>query len=392
MAINIYREPNETSTPYLPIYFDVSSDEATIVSMISDVYVDGALVSTIDKDPILGTTDTFRFEVGEILKKHFTNDLLDTSVTTGIRQSSGSALNYYIRTFEVLDNGTTLDTSWSEDGAGTNYSQSTTAYSFDGIMHYSQDLTNYVLNSATEGLFLTNRPLASFAVTPKYKFSKILRGVPIELGLLSEQDVELRITEYDSSFGVVSDTIESVITPTNNKAIAQHSGAYDSTTAYLRFRVRDSGSNPISLNHLYKIIDSCGDETVVRWKNQYGGYDHYFFQGNSKKKAKSRQKTYEKRLEFGYSIGDRGETVRMSDNKEDFEIYTATEYFETIDWLHEIFESTDVAISTGATYLDNEYTPIIVTGGSQRSLDNENPITQFSLKYRLANPKESQVG
>jgi hypothetical protein len=392
MAINIYREPNETSTPYLPVYFDVSSDLGTITSMIADVYVDGSLVSTVDKEPILGTTDTFRFEVGEILKKHFVNDFDNNVISKGLRQSVGSALNYHIRAFEVLDNGVTLDTSWTESGAGTNYTQSTTAYSFDGIMHYNQTLSDYICNDENNDLLLTNRPFGSTTTQKDYETSKLLNGIPFEIGFLSEQDVQFRVTEYDDSFNILLDSTYSTITPTNNKALIQQSGVYTTGIKYLRFRLWDSTSSPIALPYIFKVVDGCGDETVIRWKNQYGGYDYYFFEGNSKKKSKSRQKTYSKRLEYGYSIGDRGDTVRTSDNKEDFEIYTSTENYRTIDWLHEIFESTDVYILTGGTNAANAYTPIIITGGNTNNLNNDNAITQFSLKYRLANPKESQVG
>jgi len=112
MAIDIYREPSETSTPYSPIYFDVSSDLGTITSMIADVYVNSSLVGTFNKEPLLGTTDSFRFEVGDVLKKHFTNDLTVTGIgSKALRNSNGSALNYHIRAFEVEDNGTTFDTS-----------------------------------------------------------------------------------------------------------------------------------------------------------------------------------------------------------------------------------------------------------------------------------------
>ncbi len=388
MAINIYREPDETSTPYLPVYMDASSDLGTIVNMIADVYVDNTLVSTIDKEPILGTTNTFRFEVGEILKKHFTNDVATGALTNGLRQSVGSALNYHIRAFEVLDNGTTLDTSWTENGTGTNYVQSTTAYAFDGLMHYSQSLSDYICDSSATDMMLTNRPFATAAAQKDYETSKLLNGVAFEMGFLAEQDTQFRVTEYDNDFNVLLDSTYSSITPTNNKALIQQSGTYTAGISYLRLRLWDSSGNPIAQPYIFKVVDSCGDETTVRWKNQYGGYDYYFFEGNSKKKSKSRQKTYKQRLDYGYSIGDRGETVRTSDNKEDFEIYTKTENYRVIDWLHEIFESTDVAILTGT----NEYTPIIITSGNPNNLNDDNTVVQFSLKYRLANSKESQVG
>ncbi len=391
MAINIYREPNDTSTPYSPVYFDVSSDLGTITSMIADVYVNSTLVGTFNKEPLLGTTDSFRFEVGEVLKKHFTNDLTFTGIGgKALRNSNGSALSYYIRAFEVLDNGTTFDTSWSEDGAGTNYSQSTTLKAFDGVIHHNQDLNDYICNTTSDKM-LTNRPFIE-SVDSRYKTSKFFIGREFELGFLSEQVSQFRYQEFDSDFTQLLDTSYSNITPNNNKAFYQHDGTFTSGTRYIRFRVWDNTSNPIDAPHIYEVVTPCVDSKTIYWKNQYGCYDYYVFEGNYKKSATSRKKTYEKRLDFGANNQERGETVRLSDNKERFTIYTKTENYRTIDWLHEILQSTDVYLYDDSRGKSYAYFPIVVTGGSSPSLNDDDVITQFSLTYELANKKQSQLG
>lgn len=395
MAISIYREPSQTSSPYLPVYFDCSSNTGTITSMIADVYVNGSLVSTIDKQPIIGTTNTFRFEVGEILKKHFTNDITTTGIgSEAVRVANGSDLNYYIRAFEVLDNGTTFDTSWTESGAGTTYQQSSTLYAIDGLFHHDQDIDDFICDDDTK-LLLTNRPFVT-GQDKSYKSSKLLRGQEFELGFLREGSTQFRYQEFNSSFGTLVDTSFSTTAFVNGKYYFQHSGSYDDSAKYIRFRVWNAASSPVSSAHIYELVDGCGDETVIFWKNQYGAYDHYFFMGNKKKKAKSKWKTSSKRLEFNHSITDRGDYVLRAENDEEFEVYTKSENRRTIDWLHEISQSTDVYVYQQEDKISRigtkSYIPIIVTGINQNSTNEDSPVLQFSLTYRYAYPKLSQIG
>lgn len=394
MAINIYREPDETSTPYNPIYFDVSSDLATITGMIADVYVNSSLVGSFSKEPLIDTSNTFRFDVGDVLKKHFTRDItLDGIAVNALRQSSGSALNYHIRAFEVSDNGLTFDTSWSEEGAGTNYAQSTTLKAFDGIIDYNQELSDYICSSDTSYI-LTNRPFIT-GVDASFNTSKILRGQEFELGFLSEQTTQFRYKEFDANFSIILDTSFSNITPTNNKAFFQHNGVYSSNAKFAGFRVRDNVGNAINSPYIFEVVDACEDDNIVFWKNQYGAYDYYTFKGNYKKSANSRQKTYDKRLNYNNNNYDRGETVRVIENKETFTIYTMTESTKVINWLHEILRSTDVYIYSNGTDVrsgDSKYLPIIVSGASSASLNDDEPIVQFSLNYRFANAKQSHLG
>ena len=189
MAINIYSEPNSMASPYRPLFMDVSSDEGTISRMIGDVYVNGTLQATIEKQPILGTNDTFRFEIGDVLKKYLFSEFNETSSPPEVLDNTTSALSYYVRAFEVLDNGSTLDTSWSEAGAGTNYQQSTTLYSFNGVNQHEDTMSNYIANGSTKK-FLTNRP----------QNSKILNNQDFYLGALIETSGFSTLfyqTEYD---------------------------------------------------------------------------------------------------------------------------------------------------------------------------------------------------
>lgn len=365
--MTITRNPDTISTPYSPIYFDVSSDLGTISSMIADVYVDSVLVATIDKTPLLGYTDTFRFEVGEILKKHFALDL-DTDITAIELVVAGfSANNYKVRFFEVSDNGITLDTSWTEAGAGTNYLESSTYYTFDGVIHYGQDINDYIATDDTS-LFLSNRPFATSLNI--INASSIVNGIPFELGILTTFSGKVTYKCYSAAGGLLSTNSTSIVAPTNDKLVFKHTGAFDTGTAYFTVQFFLHPSTEKTALHVYKVIKPCS-YNVICWKNQYGNYERFAFEGNIRKSASSNSDTYEKRLEYGYASTDRGVAVRSVQNREEFEVFTKTENRYTINWLHEISQSTDVYYYNHLLSGASRYIPIIVKSVSSQSTNEE---------------------
>jgi hypothetical protein len=258
-------------------------------------------------------------------------------------------------------------------------------------MHHQQQLSDYTCNSSTD-LFLTNVKYNEGAAYV-YRQPTATRGIPFEIGFLCDSSCDIRYLELDSDFNVLSDSYLGSLLPTNNKAITQIYGDYNASAKYFRIRLYNSALSVISRTYNYIIVDGCEDDVTIFWKNQYGSYDQYSFGGNYKKSAKSRQKTYSKRLNYNHDIIDRGDKVRLSDNRETFTVYTQTEDTYTIDYLHEILQSTDVYLySLAGTRSIKELIPIIVTNGSSQSLNDDDVVTQFSLTYELANKKKSQLG
>ena len=156
MAITITSEPNTVSSPYRPTFIDCSSDLGTIVRMIADVYVRGTRVTTIDKSPQLGTTDSFRFELGEVLQKELESEYTAATSIIDFNDDVLSSASYYVRLFEVYTSGSVFDTSWTEDGTGVGYQQSSTLNTFNGVNQHQQDISDYQTGS-TSKKFLTNR-------------------------------------------------------------------------------------------------------------------------------------------------------------------------------------------------------------------------------------------
>ena len=383
MAIRIYTEPNQISSPYRPNYFDVSSDLGTIIRMIADVYVDGTLVTTIDKDPKLGFSNQFRFEVGDVLKKYLTSDFVTINNAVDVSTDLASSNNYYIRAFEVLDNSSTstFDTSWSEDGAGTNYTQSSTLSTFNGVNQHQQTLSDYIASSGASK-FITNRPNLSYV--PKSDF---------RIGILTEEIVaDITVNTYDGLNGsgsLVNSTTSSAVAPIDDKVwFGIQVSSFASTVK--SFSV--TASNPfiaaeITETMTFNLVDACEDDLTVYWQNHWGEFDNYLFKGKQNQKTKNKTTSITNRLNLDYSVGDRGKKDLTKANTRTFTAYTDTRKSAIIEWLAEIGESVDVKIIKGG-----EVIPVNVTNITSTIEDSERTPSQIAITFEEANKRINQIG
>lgn len=382
MAISIYTEPNQISSPYRPNYFDVSSDLGTIIRMIADVYVDGTLVTTIDKDPKLGFSNQFRFEVGDVLKKYLTSDFATITSNYDTITDLASANSYYIRAFEVLDNSSTstFDTSWSEEGAGTNYAQSSTLSTFNGVNQHQQTLSNYLVDDSTD-LFITNRPNLSYV--PRSDF---------RIGVLTEEaSTYLEVNTYTSINGVGSPTTNNsypLATVNNKVCYGVQLGELSSMIKSFSVKaISVSGITDITETMTFNIVDGCGDDLTVYWQNHWGEFDNYLFKGKQNQKTKNKTTSIDNRLNLDYSVGDRGKKDLTKRNTRTFTAYTDTRKSAIIEWLAEIGESVDVKIVK-----DSEVIPVNVTKVTSTIEDSERIPSQISITFEEANKRINQIG
>jgi len=380
MSVTIYNTPDTISTPYRPTYFDCSSDLGTIARMIADVYVNGSLVTTIDKDPLLGETDQFRFEVGDILKKYVTSDFVD--ITSSLQGFNGldSANNCYLRVFEVLDNGSTFDTSWTEGGSGTNYAQNSTIYTFNGVNQHQQDLSDYIASSSTSN-FLTNRP--QYSETPRGKF---------RIGVLTnETSLRANLILYSGRDGTgtaLSNSNSSFITPTNKRAtFGCDLSDYTLSAKSFKITLYDAFASAKTKTLIYNIVDSCDNATTLFWQNHWGEFDTYLFGGRKRQKTKTKTTSLKKKLNLSYNSDDRGLTDIEKVNTRSYTIYTKTHNKDVTKWLAEIDESVDVRILK-----DGEVISINVLSVSSTIEDSERGIYQISVNYVESNQRINQLG
>ena len=94
----------------------VSSNDATIVRCIADIYVGGVFYVSVEKSPDIGQTDVFTFDVQAVLQDNLKPLVPSFSANiNSVTTDQDSTKQYNIKFYEVLDNGTTYTTTWAAD-------------------------------------------------------------------------------------------------------------------------------------------------------------------------------------------------------------------------------------------------------------------------------------
>jgi len=389
MAITLISEPITasipTTTPYRPTYVDCSSDSANIVRVIADVFINNgaAPVTTIEKEPILGTTDQFRIEMGEINKKYLSSEFFNTSVFLETHDCSISADIIDIVIYEVNEVGGLLTTTWAEDGAGTGGQSVNNIYQFNGVNQHQQTMSDRYCDGVTKK-FLTNRPQNSKIISSQVYRCGIL---PLTEGFRSYITVE----EFDGLNGTGSSLAsnDSVsITATYRKAsYTIDPSFFNAATKSIVYHANDNGGSRITEFFTVNVVDTCADDVTLFWQNHWGEFDQYFFAGNQIEKTKNKVKSITNRLNLEYNVSDRGMKDIKRMNSREFEIFTQTESPAVVEWLAEIGESVDVYIIK-----NSERIPINVKRVTSEIVNDDDVVVQMAVKFTLANERINQLG
>jgi hypothetical protein len=386
MSLAIVSQPEVTQqhSPYRPAFVDVSSDTATIVRVIADVYDKTTLVTTIEKEPTLGTTDQFRLDYSEISKKYLSAEYHDSSVFLETHDCSASASYTDLIIYEVTESGGVLSTTWAEYGAGTGSPLNiTNQYLFNGVNQHLQDLTTRYATGTTKK-FLTNRP----------QNSKVTRTQLYHCGILPQAesyDGGIFIEEFDA----VNGTGNSLNTGNSTIIVGTYwklgftidTTQLNASTKSVTYRIENGAAQQITEFFTINIVEECDNAVNLFWQNHWGATDQYTFQGNQTQKTKNKVKQIHNRLNLDFDSTDRGTRDIRRTNSREYEIFTRTEKPEVITWLAEIGESVDVSI-----IMDGARVPINVRGVSSNIENNEDGIYQIAIKYTLANERILQLG
>jgi len=387
MAISLISIPNtlESTSPYRPTYVDISSNTSAIVRVIADVYVEGIYETTVEKEPILGTTDTFRVEIGEINKKYLSSEF-NTHAAAGLIDEFDdviSAKYFHIVAFEVTEVAGVLVTTWAEDGAGTGGYTTSSIYQFNGVNNHLQTLDDWYADGATKH-FLTDRP----------QNSKIINNQKYICGILPQKEAysgAMDIFEYQlpNANGIPNvNTTGSIQSATRRKLSFTIDPTYlASTTKSIRYRILDNGGLPITEDFVVNVVEGCGDEVNLYWQNHWGEFDQYFFKGNQTEQTKNSTKSITNRLNLSYNTYDRGKKDIIKTNTRIHEVFTETERPEVITWLAEISESVDAYVMVGTDRVS-----INIVSVTSNIDNNQDGIFQLSVKYTMANERINQIG
>lgn len=393
MAITITSIPNDsgagntgviTSSPYRPTFVEVSSDSAAIVRVIADVYVEGILKGTVEKEPVLGTTDNFKIEIGEIDKKYLDSEFHNTSSFLEVHENIISSKIFNLHIYEVTEVAGLLVTTWEENGAGTGGLSTANIFQFNGVNNHLQDLTQRFCDGVTKK-FLTNRPQNSNIINNQIYHCGILPDVEGFNTLIS-------VEEFDGNNGTGTSL---GVTASTNLGVGRRKSSYTIDTTQLNpltksiiYHIKD-GFTTLQITEFFtvNIVSECNDEVNLFWQNHWGQFDQYYFAGNQTQNTKNKTKSIVNRLPLDYNVEQRGKRDIKKINTREFEIFTRTENPEVIEWLSEIGESVDVFIMIGT-----DRVPINVKSVTTNIVDEDDVVVQIDIKYTLSNERINQIG
>ena len=392
MAISLNSSPSsQYHFAYRPVVWTVSGNDATVVRCIADVYINGTYVSTYEKSPDLGETDVFTFDFQSVLQDNLKAfEPAFTASTAKMYADTNAGLYYNVRFFEILDNGTTYDTSWAADGAGTSYLDSASTYNpafaYNSTLRHeeTQDLSIYKTGGTYAGMHRLNKITTTFAAQNTNKARKIKRG---DFAILSTwhstaSTIQGRINQYDSTPSNISNT--------NSTALASasrlwHYGVDTSTLlsncdTFLQ-RIESTTPSAITDYCYWKVIENCNDYVSLYWQNDLGGIDYYLFRDGQVKTIQGESETYTKPLTTSFNTYDFGTTVL---NKKGM---------TGVNAVSEVLDRTEAdALSNLFThgvrawiYSNSQFIPVIIADGGIDTINTMEGIYRASIELVYSN-------
>jgi len=380
MALSNTSSPYTIISAYNPIVWIIDSSSSTIVRVIADIYIDGTIRASIDKDPRFGTTATFDFDVQSVCQDYLTENLESVTGNTTIN-ADNSEIKIKLELYEVVLTSGLLVTAWQEDGTGT--SDLTTSFHWvtnSALQHEeTQNLNTYATDVSTKP-FLSHAP----------KILKLRRAETAQLHFLThETSVTTRIASYNSSDVLVA-TTSSTLSISNKAGISLIDGSsFTASTSYINVYLVNSVPETISETIRFNIDESCNDNALrLKWVNPLGGIDAYTFNAERREELKFTSNTYERVIEQGYAVRDRGDTVLKTTGTDTIEIFSKVLTKAELIWLSQIGISNNVWIDEGS----NIFVPVIITSRKVKTLNSNNKIFQANFKLIKANERITQKG
>lgn len=380
MAITVTVNPDTVSSAYNPIVWTCTSNDADIVRVIADVKVDGTIRASIDKDPRFGTTDTFDFDVRSVVQDYLTENI-ELISGNNIANAGNSEVEVQLEFYEVTLPSTVLVTTWTGTGSpsGTTGNQIWAINS--ALQHQETQNLNAFIVDTTSKRFLTNRTT-----------QKIRRTETMQLHFITDEaTVKAKLVEKDSSGSTISSSAfpGTAVTITDKAGIVLIDGsAMNANTATFEITLSDGGlTTDISETVTITIDEICSSEAVrLKWVNPLGGIDSYTFKARKREEIRFRSKTFEKVVEQGYALKDRGQTVLSVRGYDSMELFSDILTNTELQWIGELGLSNNVWID------DGNFVPMVVSSTKIKTIDTEKKNFQAQFKLRKANDRITHRG
>jgi len=257
------------------VYFKVTSNTSGITKVICDVYLDSVYKLTVEKYPILGTTNVFEYDLSSVILGLFSSELAteiianvpNGTVTPAPKSSKLISCKFY----EVTTGNVT---NWLPAGAGTANLTTTTYRLFHGQDFYengSLSIARYNFGGAN----------GIFSRKPKEVAQRYVVGNPLVISSYSTNatNVTGRYREYNASGNIIN-TVDTTLAQTNNKFY--YTTALDTLTAGTSFVSLQliAGTNQSERIDFKPVLNPCIDYVTLYWQNSIGGIDFFLFDGS----------------------------------------------------------------------------------------------------------------
>ena len=398
MAITIDSAPsNQFHLAYRPVVWTVSSNDANIVRCIADIYIEGVYSVTLEKSPDIGTTDTFTFDFQSVLQDNLASHVPNFTDNSQTLVVLDSVINYLPVFYEVLDNGTTYDTSWAENGAGSSGTSASGFYTpnliqaINGTLRHeeTQDLTVFEDNGTYGTLSRGFKPTTTYdgASCNVVKSTRIGDFIPINGYRYSAITMRGKLIQYDSSDTGISTTYAGSITSSYVGWLYYiDTSILASNCAKILARIETTGASATTSYVHYKIVSDCDDYVSLYWQNSLGGIDYYLFRDGQVRAVEGNTTTFVKPLTTSYNVYDFGETVLNKSGRWSINANSEVLSRTDADWLSEL--------STHAVrawvYVDSKFIPVIISDVKMETINTFDGTYRINIELLYSNKTIAQ--
>lgn len=269
MAVTIHSSPQKYTPTDNPCIWVFSSDETaqTNFSYVVELYINSVLVGRHIKFPENGIYA--QFDASEFLSAHSESS---TSNTTAAVQDAANWLEVYVKVIERYG-----DPAENEADA-----TSSTIYPFKACLSIDEfnnfDYTDYMIDSVTAGLFLTDFDRNSFGIREsRTQFLQIIND--------EQSGKDLQVLYIDSSGATIHTQTFPIDSSIRIAHFTLNSDSYLSTSNFndsysLRVRVVDGAVKESESIDIVINREECGVISTVTWLNKFGSFDSFIFTHN----------------------------------------------------------------------------------------------------------------
>jgi hypothetical protein len=252
------------------VYYKVTSNTGTILKVICDVYLEGVYVLTLEKYPILGTTNEFEFNLSSVILGEFTTENIGNYLTnypngTLGKATTSSKINI-CKFYEVTTAGATA---WLPAGAGT--ADLTTT---NKRLHHGQKFTEKEnITDFKTGIY------GAFSRRPKTVAQRYNPDAPLCFSAYSSTlaNTTARFREYDVAGNIIA-TTNVTVSDQNQKFHFTTGKTLLGNTSFVSITLEASTLQSAEI--FYKPVKVCTDHVTLYWQNSVGGFDFYLLDGS----------------------------------------------------------------------------------------------------------------